>query len=159
VLGFVLASVWTLVAGCAVLPGAGPSYTSFSYHCDADRCDVTVRGEQVVEWEESTTIIDGPVHVKSSEVVAAVGISEISDGRATFAFEEDAVTVDVGRVMLVGYASVHLMAVDGETVRFAVDFSPAVVSADDVGAWISWELGIDREHAGCPATWWLMLGP
>jgi hypothetical protein len=97
---------------------------------DADRCDVTVRGEQVVEWEEFTTIIDGPVHVKSSEVVAAVGISEISDGRATFAFEEDAVTVDVGRVMLVGHASVHLMAVDGETVRFAVDFSPAGVSAE-----------------------------
>ena len=54
--------------------------------------------------------------MKSSEVVATVGISEISDARATFAFEEDAVTVDVGRVMLVGYASVRLMAVDGETV-------------------------------------------
>ena len=31
------------------------------------------------------------------------------------------------------------------------DFSPAVVSADDVEAWISWELGIDREQARCPS--------
>jgi hypothetical protein len=149
VLSFVLAAVWTLVAGCALLPDGGPSYTSFRYSCVVDRCDVTAHGEQVVEWEASTTIIDGPVHVGSTDVVAAVGISEIAEGRATFTIEEDAVTVDEGRIMLVGDASVHLMAVDAGTVRFVVDFSPGVVAVDDVEGWIAWELHFDRLRVSC----------
>jgi hypothetical protein len=149
-LGLVLAGVWTLVAGCAVL-GAGSSYTSFSYRCVVDRS--TSPSEASRSWS-------GRTPPRSSTVPSTWGrprwsrrwgSRRSSDGRATFTVEEDAVTVDVGRTMLVGYASVHLMAVDGETVRFAVVFSPAVVSADDVEAWISWELGIDREQAHCPS--------
>jgi hypothetical protein len=87
-------------------------------------------------------------------VVAAVGISEISDGPATFTVEGDAVTVDLGQIMLVGYASVHPTAMDGDTVRFVVDFPPEVVSADDVEAWISWELGHPTtSRCAAPAAW------
>jgi hypothetical protein len=80
----------------------------------------------------------------------AVGISEISDDHATFTIEEGAVPVAAGRVILIGYASVHHMAVDQGTGRFVVDFSPAVIAADDVERWISWELEVDREQARCP---------
>lgn len=53
-----------------------------------------------------------------------MGISEISDDHATFTIEEDAVPVNAGRVMLIGYASVHHTAVDEGTVRLSSTSHP-----------------------------------
>ncbi len=121
---FLFAAVAVPVVSTGVLGGLLSSLTYSSVSCVMDRCNATVRGDQVLDLSGH-----------------AVAVSDVGTGnealgtspRATFTVDGDTVTLRVGETRQVGSSRVHLTSVEVDVAKFSVDFGGPFVNGSDLG--------------------------